>query len=76
VIIAGGMGGGAISIFNEKGIDIVTGASGKCEENVKSYIDGNLKTSGSVCNQHQHHSGSCGSHNHGHGHGNKGRQSR
>ena len=29
VIIAGGMGGGAIDIFNEKGIDVITGASGR-----------------------------------------------
>lgn len=39
VIISGGMGGGAVAIFNEKGIKIVTGASGSCEENVNKYIE-------------------------------------
>lgn len=28
VIISGGMGGGAVDIFNEKGIEVITGASG------------------------------------------------
>ena len=61
VIISGGMGGGAIEIFNEKGIEIVTGASGEAEENVKQYIAGKLKSTGSVCHQHEH-SDSCGGH--------------
>lgn len=61
VIISGGMGGGAIEIFNERGIEVVTGASGDSEENVKQYIAGNLKSTGSVCHQHEH-SDSCGGH--------------
>lgn len=66
VIISGGMGGGAVAIFNEKGINIVTGATGSCEENVKSFVEGKLKSTGSICREHQHH-GSCGEHDeHGH----------
>lgn len=61
VIIAGGMGGGAVAIFNEKNIEIVTGATGKSEDNVKSYIAGILKSSGSVCREHQHKD-ECGGH--------------
>jgi predicted Fe-Mo cluster-binding NifX family protein len=61
VIISGGMGGGAVAIFNEKGINVVTGAMGSSEENVKKYIDGKLKSTGSVCHEHQHRE-NCGEH--------------
>ena len=32
VIIAGGMGGGAIEIFNEKGIKVIIGAQGNAKK--------------------------------------------
>lgn len=59
VIIAGGMGGGAIEIFNEKGIKVITGAIGSLEETIKKYLNDELQSSGSVCHQHQH-AGECG----------------
>ncbi len=55
VIISGGMGGGAIEIFNEKGIEVITGAKGSAETAVNSYLQGILKSTGSVCHEHQHH---------------------
>ncbi|HHT27794.1 MAG TPA: dinitrogenase iron-molybdenum cofactor [Firmicutes bacterium] len=55
VVISGGMGGGAIEIFNEKGIEVITGASGNAREAVEAYLRGTLKSTGSVCRQHQHH---------------------
>jgi len=55
VIISGGMGGGAIDIFNEKGIEVIVGATGIAEAAVNSYLQGNLKSTGSVCHEHQHH---------------------
>ncbi|MDD3106242.1 MAG: NifB/NifX family molybdenum-iron cluster-binding protein [Bacilli bacterium] len=58
VIISGGMGGGAVSIFNDKNISVVVGASGNAEEAVKAYLAGTLKSSGSICHEHQHH-GEC-----------------
>ncbi|MEA4816350.1 MAG: NifB/NifX family molybdenum-iron cluster-binding protein [Lachnospiraceae bacterium] len=54
VIISGGMGGGAIDIFNEKGVEVVTGASGDAETVVNSYLKGELKSTGSVCHEHKH----------------------
>lgn len=54
VIISGGMGGGAIDIFNEKGIEVVVGASGDAEAAVQKYLLGELKSTGSVCHEHQH----------------------
>lgn len=55
VIISGGMGGGAIEIFNEKGIEVITGASGDAKAAATSYLQGALKSTGSVCHEHQHH---------------------
>jgi len=55
VIIAGGMGGGAIDIFNEKQIEVIVGANGETEQVVTEYLKGNLQSTGSVCHEHQHH---------------------
>lgn len=54
VIIAGGMGGGAVEIFNEKGIEVIVGACGNAEDAVKAYLGGTLKSTGSICHQHEH----------------------
>lgn len=59
VVIAGGMGGGAVDMFNENCIDVITGASGKVANVVDSYLAGTLESSGSVCHEHQH-ADSCG----------------
>lgn len=61
VIISGGMGEGAIEIFEKKGIEVVIGASGEAIKAAEDYISGNLKSSGSVCHEHQH-AGECGNH--------------
>lgn len=58
VIIAGGMGSNAVSIFNECGIEVVIGARGDAVQAAKSYLKGELHTTGSVCHQHEHE-GSC-----------------
>jgi predicted Fe-Mo cluster-binding NifX family protein len=55
VIISGGMGAGAIEIFNEKGIEVIVGASGAAKAAVEQYLNGELKSTGSVCQEHQHH---------------------
>ena len=54
VIISGGMGGGAVDIFNEKNIEVITGASGKAEDLATSYLMGELVSTGSVCHEHEH----------------------
>lgn len=48
------MGGGAIDIFNEKGIKVITGASGESETAVNNYLQGKLKSTGSACHEHKH----------------------
>lgn len=59
VIISGGMGGGAIDIFNEKGIEVIIGASGSAKAAVEAYLQGLLKSTNSVCHEHQYN-GECG----------------
>ena len=50
VIIAGGMGQRAISMFNENNIKVVVGApSLEPESLVNSYMNGSLVTGGNVC---------------------------
>jgi Mrp family chromosome partitioning ATPase/predicted Fe-Mo cluster-binding NifX family protein len=61
VVIAGGMGAGAIDIFNEKGIDVITGAKGMLEQTIENYLAGKLMSTGSICHDHQH-AGDCGAH--------------
>ncbi len=63
VVISGGMGPGAIDLFNEAGIDVITGATGLIEDTIASYISGQLLSTGSVCHDHAH-AGDCGTHQH------------
>lgn len=59
VIISGGMGGGAIDIFNEKHIKVITGAQGNAKDAAELYLKGGLESTGAVCSSHLHHD-SCG----------------
>lgn len=54
VIMSGGMGGGAVDIFNEHGIEVITGASGDAKAAAESYLRGELKSTGAVCHSHDH----------------------
>lgn len=55
VVISGGMGQGAVDIFNERDVEVITGASGDARTAVERYLKGELKSTGSVCHEHQHH---------------------
>lgn len=59
VIISGGMGGGAVDIFNQRNIEVIVGARGNARDAVEAYLKGSLKSTGTICHQHQHH-GECG----------------
>lgn len=52
VIVAGGMGGGAVQIFQERGVEVVAGASGDAKTAVEQYLKGELKSTGEVCHEH------------------------
>ena len=57
VMLAGGIGGGAINVLNNSGITVVRGCSGNPEEVVKQYISGSITDSGESCKQHEEHHG-------------------
>jgi len=52
-IITGGMGGMAVDLFKQYGIDVILGATGSIDDNLNTYVKGDLASSGSVCN-HSH----------------------
>lgn len=54
VIIAGGMGETAQQLFNENGIEVFVGVAGLCDDAVKQYAKGELRSTGSVCTEHEH----------------------
>ena len=55
IMLAGGIGGGAINVLNNSGIEVVRGCSGDATEVVKLYISGKVEDSGSSCHQHEAH---------------------
>jgi predicted Fe-Mo cluster-binding NifX family protein len=55
-IITGGMGGMAVDIFKGHGIDVILGATGTIEENLETFIKGDLESTGSVCDHSHDHS--------------------
>lgn len=54
LIIAGGIGGNAISIFNNLQIDVITGANGFTDEIIYKYLKSTLVSSQSACHEHLH----------------------
>lgn len=59
IVIAGGMGQGAVDIFCSYDIQVITGVAGKADDAVRTYLQGGLLSSGSVCQEHAHE-GECG----------------
>ena len=61
VIITGGMGGGAVDIFNERDVEVILGVQGDAKTAVETYLRGELKSTGSICHNHEHEH-ECGDH--------------
>lgn len=61
VIISGGMGGGAVEIFNERDVEVIIGIQGDAREAVERYLKGELVSTGSICHEHEH-ADECGNH--------------
>lgn len=55
LMLAGGIGAGAINVLNNNGIEVIRGCSGDASEVVKMYLAGLVKDSGSSCHQHEAH---------------------
>ena len=60
VMIAGGMGEGAVRVLGEQGIKTIRGASGPVRQAVMEWLSGQLSDSTEVC--HAHGNEGCGSH--------------
>lgn len=55
VIITGGMGQMAINLFKQQNIEVILGAQGSIDENLKVYMGGDLVSTGEACkHDHEH----------------------
>ncbi len=54
VMLAGGIGGGAVNVLGYHGVNVYRGCSGDIDELVKEFIKGELVDSGETCNHHSH----------------------
>jgi predicted Fe-Mo cluster-binding NifX family protein len=54
IMLAGGIGAGAINVLNNQGIEVIRGCSGNATEAVRKYMSGKLTDSGESCRQHEH----------------------
>ena len=58
VMLAGGIGQGAINVLNQCNIEVVRGCAGTTKEIVKQYLEGAVLDSGETCD-HTHHDHQC-----------------
>lgn len=55
VLLAGGIGDGALSKLNAQGITVIRNCDGKATDLVNQYLAGELKDGGSSCEHHHEH---------------------
>ncbi len=55
VMLAGGIGNGAVNVLNNAGIEVIRGCSGNIDEVVAEYLNGNISDNGINCQHHEHH---------------------
>ena len=55
IMLAGGIGMGAVNVLKSAGIDVVRGCSGDATEVLMEYLSGNISDSGEVCHHHESH---------------------
>jgi predicted Fe-Mo cluster-binding NifX family protein len=55
VMLAGGIGNGAINVLNNNGIEVVRGCTGSSDQIVIKYLKGEVTDSGTNCNSFDHH---------------------
>jgi predicted Fe-Mo cluster-binding NifX family protein len=55
LMLAGGIGGGAINVLNNSGIEVIRGCAGDATEVVKLFLSGLVEDSGSSCRAHEAH---------------------
>lgn len=57
VMLAGGIGGGAINVLNNAGIEVIRGCSGAPKDIITQYTSGLIQDSGESCQHHENHHG-------------------
>ena len=55
VMLAGGIGNGAINVLNNAGISVFRGCEGDSDEVVKLFLLGEILDSGESCHHHENH---------------------
>lgn len=55
IMLAGGIGGGAINVLNYHGINVLRGCDGDINDLIKEFMNGELVDSGETCGHHEHH---------------------
>jgi len=55
VMLAGGIGNGAINVLNNNGIEVIRGCAGSSDQIVIKYLKGEVTDSGTNCNSFDHH---------------------
>lgn len=54
-MLAGNMGGGALNVLNNHGIDVYRGCSGDVRIVAEAFLQGKISDSGEGCKSHEHH---------------------
>ncbi len=57
LMLAGGIGNGAINVLNSCNVEVVRGCSGNTKDVVEQYLEGKILDSGISCAHHQHEHG-------------------
>jgi predicted Fe-Mo cluster-binding NifX family protein len=55
LMLAGGIGNGAVNVLASQGIRVIRGCSGRPEDLISRFLEGSLIDSGENCHQHDEH---------------------
>ena len=55
IMLAGGIGNGAINVLNSAGIEVIRGCSGDSANLIAAFLSGKLTDSGESCHLHDNH---------------------
>ncbi|MEN6324728.1 MAG: NifB/NifX family molybdenum-iron cluster-binding protein [Syntrophomonas sp.] len=55
LVITGGIGQPALNALTEKGLQVIRGASGRCEEVIEKFLRGELADQNVICDHHGEH---------------------
>lgn len=55
IMLAGGIGAGAINVLNHWGINVVRGCSGLAQDVIAAYLKSEIIDNGESCQHHEHH---------------------